>query len=208
MTQTSTPNAALSALIDAILAKLDAETTLWPGAPEPEVEFWEAVQPILEALRGLAPNDVEDLRCKHEGRHWLKLLTVDWDAMTEDQQFWAQLSANEPVLVDWARARRDAISKPVFIAPPVTTNAHISVDLARRQVVIDGQSYDVNSENALRWVKVLIEHPGEWITGGELEKYDANLIGIRTDRLRPYLPEELLQHIESEPGIGSRFRMA
>jgi hypothetical protein len=36
-----------------------------------------------------------------------------------------------------------------------------------------GTEHDVRSEQALRWVKVLAEHPGEWISGPELEEHDS-----------------------------------
>jgi hypothetical protein len=83
----------------------------------------------------------------------------------------------------------------------------LSVNLARKTLTLDGVTYDVSSENALRWVKVLAEHPGEWISGPELEKYDPQLANPRPDRWKPFLPNEFLSLIDSETGKGSRIRL-
>jgi hypothetical protein len=58
----------------------------------------------------------------------------------------------------------------------------------------------------LRWVKVLAEHPGEWISGPELRHYDQELDGCRPHRLRKSLPPAILDLIDSETGKGSRVR--
>src|SRR5437016_2853069 len=56
----------------------------------------------------------------------------------------------------------------------------LTVDLARRTITLDGATYDVESVNALHWVEVLAEHPGEWISGKELERHDKELANTRT----------------------------
>jgi hypothetical protein len=89
-------------------------------------------------------------------------------------------------------------SKPI---PP-----RLTVDLACKTVTLDGTKYDVSSENAIRWVKVLAEHPGEWISSSELTKYDSDLI-VRTDRLKRFLPTQVLALIEQRTGAGSRIRL-
>jgi hypothetical protein len=81
----------------------------------------------------------------------------------------------------------------------------LSVDLRCKTVALDGVRYDVTSEQALRWLKVLAEHSGEWIAGPDLQTYDALLVGARTDKLRPYLPKAVAKLIESSTGKGSRF---
>lgn len=84
----------------------------------------------------------------------------------------------------------------------------IVVDLAKKTITFDDATYDVDSDQALRWVQVLASHLGEWISGPDLEKYDPNLIGVRTDKLQLYLPKAILNLIESQPGKGSRLRVA
>jgi hypothetical protein len=80
--------------------------------------------------------------------------------------------------------------------------------LARKSLTLDGSRYDVPSDNALRWVKVLAEHPNEWISGSELKKHDPELESVRTDRLREFLPEKVRALIDSKTGAGSRIRLA
>jgi hypothetical protein len=79
------------------------------------------------------------------------------------------------------------------------------VDLASNTATLNGTPYDVRSSQTLRWVKVLADHPGEWIAGPDLQTYDAELDGVRTDKLRPYLPSEIATLIDSSTGKGSRF---
>ncbi|MHB8902145.1 MAG: hypothetical protein ACYC6Y_25590 [Thermoguttaceae bacterium] len=86
--------------------------------------------------------------------------------------------------------------------PPVVSSQRLTVDLAKRTVTLDGIPYDVRSELALRWVKVLADHEGEWISGPDLAQYDRLLDGVRTDRLK--LPPEIQAVIESQTGAGSR----
>jgi len=83
----------------------------------------------------------------------------------------------------------------------------LTVDLKGWTVTLDTDKYDVKSEQALRWVKVLVEHPGEWISGKELESHDPELIGARTYRLKQHLPKQILDMIDSETGRGSRIRL-
>jgi hypothetical protein len=87
-------------------------------------------------------------------------------------------------------------------APP-----RLTVDLARKQITLDERTYDVRSDLALRWVKVLADRPGEWIAKKELPRYDRELLDTtRTDHLRNYLPQCVNELIESRTGAGSRLR--
>jgi len=88
-----------------------------------------------------------------------------------------------------------------------TPAERLIVDLTRKTITLDGKTYDVSSTSALRWVKVLASHPGEWISGTDLEKYDSELQNPRTDRWRQHLPELILCLIDSETGKGSRIRL-
>jgi hypothetical protein len=91
-------------------------------------------------------------------------------------------------------------------APEAPPPPRISVDLARKTITLDGTRYDVPSDNALRWVKVLAAHPGEWISSTELKKYDPELQSVRTDRWHRFLPPAILSLINSDTGKGSRIR--
>jgi hypothetical protein len=67
----------------------------------------------------------------------------------------------------------------------------------------------VSSKLALRWVKVLADHPGEWISAPELRNYDDELDGCRPDRhCKPYLPASILSLIDSDRRKGSRLRLS
>ena len=84
----------------------------------------------------------------------------------------------------------------------------VKVDLDAMTVELDGQRYDVRSEQALRWLKVLVEHPGEWLGPVELEECDKlNLLGVRTHRLKKHLPSKIQDLIESQTGRGSRINL-
>lgn len=84
-------------------------------------------------------------------------------------------------------------------------HAHrLTVDLPAKTITLDEEYYDVGSDNALRWVKVLAEHSDDWISGTDPKKYDRELEYERTDRFKKHLPEEILSLIDSETGKGSR----
>jgi hypothetical protein len=83
----------------------------------------------------------------------------------------------------------------------------VTVDLQRMTITMDGITSDVGSEAALRWVKVLSDHPGEWISGSDIARYDLELDGCRTHRLKEYLPPKIAGLIDSETGKGSRISL-
>lgn len=83
----------------------------------------------------------------------------------------------------------------------------LCVDLAKKQITVGNQTYDVGSEAALRWIKVLADHRGDWISSSDLEKYDKELLRARTDHLKKHLPEPICILIDSETGKGSRLRL-
>lgn len=84
----------------------------------------------------------------------------------------------------------------------------LTVNLDQRTATLDGQSYDVNSQQALRWLKVLADRPGEWISSADLHLIDPELDGVRTHRLKKKLPEPIREMIESDTGKGSRRKLA
>jgi hypothetical protein len=84
----------------------------------------------------------------------------------------------------------------------------LTVNVDQRTATLDGQTYDVKSQQALRWLKVLADRPGDWISSTHLHLIDPELDGVRTHRLRKYLPEPIADLIESDTGKGSRLTMA
>jgi hypothetical protein len=96
---------------------------------------------------------------------------------------------------------------PALELPAPPRLRQLIVDLACKTITLDGTIHDVTSDSALRWVKVLAEHPGEWFASNELKRCDHELDGVRTDHLRKFLPDAILTFIDSETGKGSRIRL-
>jgi hypothetical protein len=82
----------------------------------------------------------------------------------------------------------------------------LTVKLREKTITLDGKAYDVRSLQALRWVKVLADRPGEWVSSKSLQEFDEVLKEVRPDKLRTYLPHEISSLIESRTGAGSRLR--
>jgi hypothetical protein len=82
----------------------------------------------------------------------------------------------------------------------------LTVNLARMTVTLDRRPWEVVSEQALRWIKVLADHPGEWISSPELPGYDIDLQYPRPDRLKHFLPVRVRILISTNRRKGSRFR--
>jgi hypothetical protein len=92
-------------------------------------------------------------------------------------------------------------------APSARHETVPAVDLARKTIKYRRKVHDIESERALRWVKVLAEHPGEWISAPELSNFDCELTGVRTDRLKKFLPRRIRSLIESDRKRGSRLSL-
>jgi hypothetical protein len=109
-------------------------------------------------------------------------------------------------LADLEALRRLALEAepPPLPPPPPPPPQRLTVDLAKKTITLDGQSYDIVSVNALRWVKVLSDHPRDWISSSKLKNYDKELDGCRPDRLNKQLPDAIRTLIESQDGVGSR----
>lgn len=88
--------------------------------------------------------------------------------------------------------------------PPI-----LAVNLETFTITFDGQKHEVNSELSLRWVKVLADRPGEWVSASELKRHDQELDGFRPDRAknRKLLPAAILTLIESHKSKGSRLKL-
>jgi hypothetical protein len=110
-------------------------------------------------------------------------------------------------LRDICRAR--SILEAAKLLVPTEKPPRLIVDLTCRTITLDRVRHDIDSEVALRWVKVLAEHPGEWISAPDLRNYDAELDGCRPHRrCRPYLPAAVLDLIDTDRRKGSRLRLA
>jgi len=80
----------------------------------------------------------------------------------------------------------------------------VVVDVERRTVTIEGVAHNVESDRAVRWIKVLADRPGVWVSSRELRAHDDELDDVRTDHLRKFLPKEIDHLVESQTGAGSR----
>lgn len=94
-----------------------------------------------------------------------------------------------------------------------TSGSVVEVLVKERRIVVDGVSFDCDSEKALRWAKVLVERPFEVIPKSELETYDPELTGITTVKNKDcwdYLPREFKDKVETKSGAmgGKRFNPA
>lgn len=101
-------------------------------------------------------------------------------------------------------SRSEVGDDPPAAPPP----PRLTVNIECKTVTLDGMLHDVTSDLTLRWVKVLTEHPGEWIASSKLKDHDQQLDGARTSRLRQYLPDAIGTLIESDTGKGSRLNLS
>ncbi len=95
----------------------------------------------------------------------------------------------------------DADDKSKTVGP---SKAKLSVDVERLTVTWKRRTLDLGSELAARWLKVLAENEGKWITAPNLCNYDAELDGVRTDRQKKHIPKPILRFIKSSKRYGSR----
>jgi hypothetical protein len=93
-------------------------------------------------------------------------------------------------VADWQERIRRERAKLLMLTTPLTHESakikntadaeqrlRVVVDINCMTIMLDEISYNVSSKQALRWVKVLVEHPGEWISASELHNYDNELMG-------------------------------
>jgi hypothetical protein len=118
------------------------------------------------------------------------------------------LAKNLAVSTEILKSIRAQQAQATALAPPIETPPRLTVNLGRRTVTLDGQTFDVDSDQAVRWLKVLSDHPGDWLSPVEVAEYDPELDGTRLDRLKKFLPPSVLNLIDSKTGRGSRLRLA
>lgn len=100
--------------------------------------------------------------------------------------------------IEWLAEQLDARDKQ--------PTAPIQVSVERRAVTCGDESFDIPSEQAVRWLKVLADRPGVWVSGADLQKYDPELVNVRTDQLKRQIPIQVRRFIDSKQGTGSRLR--
>ncbi len=83
----------------------------------------------------------------------------------------------------------------------------LTVDLLKMTVTMDGQTWDCESAQALRLIRVYASHPNEWISGPELKSYDKELDGAKPHVLKSKLPKEIQMQLESNRKKGTRLRV-
>jgi len=113
--------------------------------------------------------------------------------------------ASQLAMLGWAR-RGNPPTEPATPSPPA--EPRLTVDLAKKTITLDGTTFDVSSDLALRWVKVLVSHPGEWISGPELKQHDEQLDGAEPHRFKHRLPPVVRALIDTHRSRGSRIRLA
>jgi len=124
---------------------------------------------------------------------------VSGDYVPMSARSWAEELRDVVALAEAEPARGPAKQEDAPPRPVVT------VDLKRMVLSIDGRTYAVDSALALRWVKVLTERPGHWVSASDLRKHDPELEGARPDKFKKKLPDAILSHIDSDRRKGSRF---
>jgi hypothetical protein len=82
----------------------------------------------------------------------------------------------------------------------------LQVNLEKKTITLDGTKHEVDSDLALRWIKVLAEHPEQWISSTDLKAYDGNLDGARPHKFKNHLPQPVLALVESDRRKGSRLQ--
>ena len=64
------------------------------------------------------------------------------------------------------------VSEAVPEKVPKKTTQRLIVSIEKISATLDGKEYDLKSEQQARWLKVLSDNPGVWISGTQLNDYD------------------------------------
>jgi len=103
----------------------------------------------------------------------------------------------------------------ILVPPPslpdapsrVTANVgcrNIVVDVDRLEIRIDSVSHPIENETAARYVRVLVERAGSWISSVDLPRWDSELqVGEDVTRLRRNLPKPVREAITGKRGKGT-----
>jgi hypothetical protein len=118
----------------------------------------------------------------------------------------ATMGVTAKAFADSVRGWADEIE--TGLVTPKQKTPRLMVDLDRQTITLDKVAHDINSVLALRWVKVLADHRGQWISSSELQTHDLELDGARPDRLKKFLPVEILSLISTDRRKGARLCLA
>jgi hypothetical protein len=137
----------------------------------------------LPHLAGAITNDLEE---KIKWRKHLRFVVE----CNQSLQSGAQISAGSPTAMEETKGPR------------------LTVDLAQKTITLDGVRHEISSDLALRWIKVLDQSPGHWISSTELKNHDPELDGARPDKFKRYLPAAILSLISTDRRKGARLRLS
>ena len=98
-------------------------------------------------------------------------------------------------------AESNTLAGSSTVSPPQPPR--LTVDLLSKTATLDGTRYDVHSERALRWLRVLVGQSPNWVSGSDLTRYDPDLTDPNTHKYKKYLPQLVRDLITSRPGSGS-----
>ena len=79
----------------------------------------------------------------------------------------------------------------------------LEIDSKKKLAILHGERHPI-SEDAVRYLPILIAAGGGWVSAEDVDKIDPALEGVRLDRLRKSLPDPVRALVESKPGTGSR----
>jgi hypothetical protein len=82
----------------------------------------------------------------------------------------------------------------------------VSVKSLTVTVAQTGKVYQLKCERVARWLKVLADRPGLWVSTKDAANYDSELTG-RIDQLAKRMPKDLQKMIDAMPGRGKRLRL-
>jgi hypothetical protein len=103
-------------------------------------------------------------------------------------------------------AEEQATEAPKPNEPPPP---RLTVNLPGMTVTLDDNTYNTDSKQALRWLQILADHPGEWLSSTECATLsnDALMGDYRPHRLMHKLPEPVRTLIETNRRKGYRITL-
>lgn len=97
---------------------------------------------------------------------------------------------------------------PSVQPPKLSIPLIVDVKQLTATVTATGKIFSLKKEADARWLKVLIDCPGNWVSGSALENLDPELMGVRTDRMHKRLPAPVKKLVEQKRGDGARIKLA
>ncbi len=114
----------------------------------------------------------------------------------------------------YSTASLASLLTPVINPTPVSDEviAHalppLTVNIEQQSVRINrtGKWYPLPSVEVARWLNVLAQRPGEWLSSADFAAFDPTLVGRRVERMRRKLPLNIVGLIECKRGQGARLQ--